>query len=60
MMDFMPLTFHIRDGSEDPEFKKFELEFQASLKRNKNSLWIVKPGENSNRGNGISVCSMIS
>ena len=23
------------------------------------NIWIVKPGENSNRGNGISVCSKL-
>jgi hypothetical protein len=31
-----------------------EIRAKYPLQRN---IWIVKPGENTNRGNGISVCS---
>jgi len=46
-----PVTFHVRDGVDDPEFKKLADCFQEFP----NSVWIVKPGENSNRGAGIVV-----
>lgn len=64
----MPLTFHIIHGESDVEFHSFvqhyndfEAEMQAidsdiSSFRN---LWIVKPGENSNQGRDIVVCSTI-
>ena len=43
-----------------------ELNKQGSAKASKDkaitpgNIWIVKPGENSNRGNGITVCSTLS
>lgn len=49
----LPVTFHIKSGLDDPEFHKFKAQF-ASLPKNQN-IWIIKPGENTNRGNGISV-----
>jgi tubulin---tyrosine ligase len=62
--DYLPLTFHIKEGLSDREFEKFEmcynapgehphLQKYASMGRD---LWIVKPGENTNRGCGITVC----
>lgn len=62
----LPLTFHIKEGLGDPQFLKFEQIFdeakagRATLldqhpKFGKH-LWIVKPGENTNRGCGITVC----
>ncbi len=78
----VPMTFHIKDGLEDPEFSRFKAYYMkeeeeirkqkhaknqvtngeaseeasqlatASLRRN---IWIVKPGENTNRGQGITV-----
>ena len=60
----LPLTFHIKEGLNDPQFLKFEQLFHdaqdgvketlldATPKLGK-SLWIVKPGENTNRGCGI-------
>lgn len=59
LFDFVPLTFHIKGGESDPEFIKFTEAFNATeLEKKKNksqNLWIIKPGENSNRGQGIKV-----
>lgn len=63
--NFLPLTFHIKEGLSDPQFIKFENIFnEASQGRETvldqypkfgKNLWIVKPGENTNRGCGITV-----
>lgn len=58
----VPLTFHVTKGSQDEEFTKFTEYFDSlaagSKRRGKaQNVWIIKPGENSNRGNGISVSS---
>jgi len=73
--NYLPLTFHIRNGTDDPEFTKFMEYYQQresicqenekirnSWKDEKkekpkkiHNIWIVKPGEGTNRGNGISV-----
>lgn len=57
----LPLTFHITKGIEDPEYHKFlqyYTAFEGQKKKNKavKNMWIVKPGQNTNRGNGITVC----
>lgn len=61
--DNLPLTFHIKEGDSDKEFAKF-MEAFTNPENNSvmekypclgNSLWIVKPGENTNRGCGINV-----
>ncbi len=63
----LPLTFHIKDGAEDPKYLEFLRFFHKRAKEanaqnnDSNSLkqynaWIVKPGENSNRGHGIKMC----
>lgn len=61
LFDRVPLTFHIQSGPEDPVFQDFLAAFQTynqdlgdKVSRN---IWIVKPGENSNRGSGITVCN---
>ena len=65
----LPLTFHIKDGELDPEFRRFEeiysqianeAESEPELSKKPRNIWIVKPGENTNRGTGISVYSNIS
>lgn len=64
----MPLTYHIKDGLSDPAFYKFEETYhkpdnQADLQKYPTmgkDLWIVKPGENTNRGCGITVCKELS
>lgn len=62
----LPLTFHIKEGLNDPQFLKFEQLYKDSSDSNKTTvlddlpkfgkqLWIIKPGENTNRGCGIQV-----
>lgn len=63
----LPLTFHIKEGlASDAQFAKFEQLFHDVQDPSKDtildqmpkfgkSLWIVKPGENTNRGCGIQV-----
>ena len=57
-----PVSFHVKD-KQDPEFLKFLVNFKHLEKRKvKNkvkNVWIVKPGENSNRGQGITVCKSL-
>lgn len=60
VFDTLPLTFHIKHGQNDPEYYKFEDYYKReaiSCQKNKNrkNIWIIKPGENSNRGVGIKV-----
>jgi len=49
----IPKTFHIVDGENDPKFQEF-LKYKEATGID---IWIVKPGENSNRGSGIEVIS---
>jgi tubulin--tyrosine ligase len=69
VFDYLPLTFHIKNGLEDESwytFLKYYYKRSKEVKKHneeqgeKNgkeyNSWIVKPGENSNRGNGIQVC----
>jgi hypothetical protein len=51
---YIPVTFHVTSES-DSEFSSF-LEYYSRLSA---SLWILKPGENSNRGNGITLASSL-
>ena len=57
-----PQTYHIRTGEADPQFKRFLVEYQQIAKNEKgsNNIWILKPGENSNRGSGITVIKQIN
>ncbi len=84
--DNIPLTFHIKDGINDPEYTKFleyfkqkedeckekeriRLEYKYHTDKNKQllakkmvkprNIWIVKPGEITNRGTGITVTNDI-
>lgn len=64
--NFIPLTYHIKDGSLDCQFEVFRKTFEQltngedaegnKLRHKVQNIWIVKPGENTNRGNGINVC----
>ena len=61
--NFIPLTYHVQEGSTDAQFELFskmyqDIEQEASKKAQ--NVWIVKPGENTNRGNGINVCKDFS
>ena len=65
VFEHLPLTFHIRKGVADPEYKQF-LEVHESFEKEKSSLnrqfrniWILKPGEFTNRGKGITVCASL-
>mmetsp|Transcript_22078 Transcript_22078/g.34235 ORF Transcript_22078/g.34235 Transcript_22078/m.34235 type:complete len:238 (-) Transcript_22078:853-1566(-) len=60
----LPLTYHIKEGLNDPQFIKFEQLFHDAQDPTKDTvlnkvpkfgkgLWIIKPGENTNRGCGI-------
>lgn len=55
----IPVTFHIKNQS-DPEFQSF-IRYYNNLAKNKHAnVWIIKPGENSNRGNGIECADTLS
>ena len=47
----LPVTFHIKEGLEDPEWIKFQQYYEEN--NNQKNIWILKPGENTNRGQGI-------
>jgi len=61
----VPLTFHVKKGKLDPEYLKFkkvylekkedDSEEKKSSGANNKNIWILKPGENTNRGEGIFV-----
>jgi hypothetical protein len=56
----IPLTFHIKAQS-DPEYAHFVSVFNKFQKEKSNqNIWIIKPGENSNRGSGIQVANSLS
>lgn len=61
-ISYMPTTFHVKQGIEDAKFLEFQRYFHLRNREIKKkaerklNLWIVKPGENSNRGNGIKLC----
>jgi len=62
----LPLTFHVKEGLQDAQFLKFQAFFNGeesleesydeTIKSLGKQIWIVKPGENTNRGCGIQVC----
>lgn len=54
VFDVVPVTFHIT--GKDNSLLELEKFFKQNLNNGEN-LWIVKPGENSNRGNGIFICN---
>ncbi|OMJ91801.1 hypothetical protein SteCoe_5585 [Stentor coeruleus] len=57
VFDYVPITFHIT-SLKDPKYHEFEKYFHS--KANKpNSIWILKPGENTNRGSGIVICTAL-
>lgn len=65
VFNYLPLTFHIKSGLKDKEYealiaeiKRREFNLKTS-KRGPRNIWIVKPGEVSNRGNGITVVNNI-
>lgn len=60
IFNHVPLTFHIVNPNSDSEFQEFLSAYDYYSKQdNSKNFWIIKPGENSNRGNGISVCNSL-
>jgi hypothetical protein len=53
----LPESYHIIQGPSDSTFRDFVESF--SQRRSTANLWIVKPGENSNRGHGIKVVNTV-
>jgi tubulin--tyrosine ligase len=70
MERYLPKTYHVRYGISDPTFTEFEAYFYQLQKRYdkeflqsgvvRYNAWIVKPGENTNRGKGIAVYDTLS
>jgi hypothetical protein len=59
--NIVPLTFHIKKGEHNKNsLKEFETVYHQCKDKAKKSWWILKPGENSNRGNGITVTKSLS
>lgn len=61
----IPMTFHIVNGISDSSFLRFlskyqEIQLQMANDKYLNNCWIIKPGESTNRGNGISLSSQIN
>lgn len=50
----IPLTFHIKSSC-DKEYNELVEVYQRHQEIGKSNVWIIKPGENSNRGCGIEV-----
>lgn len=62
IFDKLPITFTV-ENQEDEEYQRFlalynRLEAEKKESRSQN-LWILKPGEFTNRGNGITVCQTL-
>jgi Tubulin-tyrosine ligase family len=55
--NYIPMTFHIKNDS-DEEFLEFS-EYFYKNNPNEGCIWILKPGENTNRGNGILIFNSI-
>jgi hypothetical protein len=58
VFDYLPVTFHVKKYN-DQAWKEFSCYYEEDIKTHpgEKRLWIVKPGENSNRGNGITIHS---
>ena len=52
----LPVTFHIKDGVNEPSFSEFSRYYERNTSEDAN-MWIIKPGENANRGHGIQVAN---
>ena len=63
----IPLTFYVSEAANEKEFAVFrevflerEKQLYQSDNSRRNNTWIIKPGENSNRGHGIVLSSSLS
>jgi hypothetical protein len=64
VFNHLPYTFHIQKGLEDENYFRFLRFYQqrgreARARGTDDNVWIVKPGEFSNRGQGIRVCKTL-
>ena len=56
----LPLTFNVKEASNsDEEFVKFLQAYKAFERRHESNIWILKPGEDANRGQGIQVTTSL-
>jgi len=51
----VPLTFVVTEGSSDPQFAEWRRAYDLIEQSTNQSMWLVKPGDLSNRGNGIRI-----
>lgn len=58
VFDYLPITFYVKNIDSD-DFKLFLTDYQMGVVNNTQNAWILKPGENSNRGNGIVITDNI-
>ena len=57
----IPLTFNVKTPSNsDPEYIKFTKAYKECERKKETNIWIIKPGENSNRGTGIQVANSLT
>lgn len=54
LFEFLPLTFNIKTQKEMSNYEEFTV-----MQKESQAIWIVKPGENSNRGRGIRIFDKI-
>ena len=53
--DSLPVTFHVKDGLSDQHWQDFTDYYDNRMDNKQLNMWILKPGENTNRGQGIQV-----
>ena len=56
----MPLSFHINEENKEVEYEKFKEAYKKAGELYDENIWIIKPGEWSNRGNGIILVKSLS
>eukprot|EP00933_Yihiella_yeosuensis_P050700 TRINITY_DN48498_c0_g1_i1.p1 TRINITY_DN48498_c0_g1~~TRINITY_DN48498_c0_g1_i1.p1 ORF type:complete len:775 (-),score=100.73 TRINITY_DN48498_c0_g1_i1:113-2227(-) len=52
----IPLTFVIRQGTEDEEYAEWLRTYNEISETHGQQVWLIKPGERANQGRGISIC----
>jgi len=51
----VPLTFVVKHGSGDKEYAQWRRAYDAISETKNQRIWLVKPGDKANRGNGIRI-----
>lgn len=64
VFNYHPVTYHVKNTSNDPNYRDFLEMFKKCSRKGKSkkrtqNIWIVKPGENSNQGQGIKICKSL-